>query len=340
MPTTTPPLPLEVRPSVELIRLARATRPDVARESLKVLSRRRDPAAAELAGDLLLHHADQNVRATAAVMLGREPGESTQHALIRALGDRNPTVLRRVAQSLGRTGDFNALQALRAVDVAEQTPAGRAVITARTLLSYRLGVPDLLVEPERSGLSAFRVTRGADITWGGRLPRSRDSITADAARELPGIDLEPTSMTAFVCSGQSGVFVASRAMTTADAGDAFARPTLAGALLRERPCSERFGLDAYVLIDDRDHTDGNAAHVWLMRPDGTLLHHGRATATDRTIEFTITDSNAPYSRPVRIEGGLNRRRGRLIVTTAVVGKPRTGSARATAPEPRPVRSPT
>lgn len=334
MPTNSTPLPLEARTASELSRLARATRPDVARESLKVLARRRDETTDDLAGDLLLHHADQDVRATAAVVLGRTATDFSNATLIEALADPNPTVRRRVAQSLGRIGDVIALRALQRIAAPEQTPVGRAVVTALVMLSYRLGIPEHLIDPAGSGLANVRVGRGDTIDWGSKVRRSTTSIAADAARDLPGIELDASMLISFVCAGQPGAFVANRAFTSADTGERFTRPTVAGALLRDRVCSERYSLDAYLLVDDRDDTGGRAAHLWLMRPDGTLLHHGRVTTNGADVEFTITESNAPYSRPVRIDGTFNRERSEMSVATALVGKPRADSPAASRPATR------
>jgi hypothetical protein len=204
------------------------------------------------------------------------------------------------------------------------------VATAITLLSYRLRLDDRLVDSDDTGLAVFRVTRGTEIEWGGRLRRSRASVAMDAARELPGIAIDPKTIVAFVCSGQPGAFVANRALAT---DEKLSRPLLAGALLRERVCSEHYSLDAYVLVDDRDGTEGASPHIWLMRPDGIVVHHGRATVDDSGVEFRITDSNAPYSRPVNVTGHLSRR-GAISVTTAIIGKPRAGSATAAMPQAR------
>ncbi len=337
MPTTQTPTPLHTRSTTELLRLARATRPDVARESLKVLSRRRSPSAPRLARDLVLHHADQHVRAAAAVVLGRSRETATQETLLIALHDDDPIVLRRVAQSLGRIGDIAALRALQAKTVAEDTPVGRAVATARTLLSYRLGVTDHLVDPARTGLASFRVAGGVEIKVGTRLRRPRSSVAADAARELPGLGLDPRAVLAFECSGQPGALVAAEVVTSAGAPtEVFAQPLLAGALLRDRPCSERYSLDAYVLVDDRNDTGGTKPELWLMRPDGTVLHHGKVIVTGTSIEFIITGSNAPYSRPVRIMGAVNRGRGTVAISTAIVGPWRPGTAKPTDPQARAV----
>ena len=73
-----------------------------------------------------------------------------------------------------------------------------------------------------------------------------------------------------------------------------------------------------------------------MRPDGTVLHHGKVIVTGTSIEFIITGSNAPYSRPVRIMGAVNRGRGTVAISTAIVGPWRPGTAKPTDPQARAV----
>ena len=88
---------LDHRPDPELAELARATRPDVARESLAVLARRDPDLLPALSRELVLGHPDEQVRTRAAVVLGRIPGPETQEVLEAALHTESPAVLRRAA---------------------------------------------------------------------------------------------------------------------------------------------------------------------------------------------------------------------------------------------------
>ena len=322
--------PLDHRPDAELAELARATRPDVARESLGVLARREPDLLPGLSRELVLGHPDEQVRTRAAVVLGRLPGRETQEVLEAALNTESPAVLRRAVGSLGRVGDPTALDALRRVPADPATPVGRQLRMARTLLSYRHGIPESLVEPE--DLTTYAAERGRTIEWakGGRM--SRTAIVASAARELPGTRVAGPSVHPYVCSGHPGAVALDASLKGADPDTVLAGPRLLGAILRERVCSERYSLDAYLLADDRDGS--GRARLWLVRPDGTLVHAGTATVHDRVVAFVVDESRAPYGNPVRVTGSYDLGTGHLEVDEALVATASTRAARAEAPAPR------
>ena len=322
--------PLDHRPDAELAELARATRPDVARESLGVLARREPDLLPGLSRELVLGHPDEQVRTRAAVVLGRLPGPGTQEALEAALHTDSPAVLRRAVGSLGRVGDPTALDALRRVRADPATPVGRQLRMSRTLLSYRHGIPESLVEPE--DLTTYAAERGRTIEWakGGRM--SRTAIVASAARELPGTRVTGPSVHPYVCSGHPGAVALDASLKGADPDTVLAGPRLLGAILRERVCSERYSLDAYLLADDRDGS--GRARLWLVRPDGTLVHAGTATVHDRVVAFVVDESRAPYGNPVRVTGSYDLGTGHLEVDEALVATASTRAARAEAPAPR------
>ncbi|HET6969115.1 MAG TPA: HEAT repeat domain-containing protein [Ornithinibacter sp.] len=322
--------PLDHRPDPELARLARATRPDVARESLGVLARRDPDLLPGLSRELVLGHPDEQVRARAAVVLGRIPGPATQEALEAALHTDSPAVLRRAVGSLGRVGDPTALDALRRVPADPATPVGRHLRMARTLLSYRHGIPEALVEPE--DMTTYAAERGRAIDWakGGRMAKT--TIVASAARELPGTAVTASSVQPYVCSGHPGAVALDASLRGADPQTVLEGPRLLGAILRERVCSERYSLDAYLLADDRDGS--GRTRVWLVRPDGTLVHGGTATVDGPVVAFVVDESRAPYGNPVRVTGSYDLAKGRLFVDEALVASPSTRAARAQAPAPR------
>ena len=322
--------PLDHRPDPELARLARATRPDVARESLAVLARRGPDLLPALSRELVLGHPDEQVRTRAAVVLGRIPGPATQEALEAALHTDSPAVLRRAVGSLGRVGDPTALDALRRVQADPATPVGRQLRMARTLLSYRHGIPESLVEPEH--MTTYAAERGRTIDWakGGRM--SKATIVDSAARELPGTSVTAASVQAYVCSGHPGAVALDASLRGADPDTVLGGPRLLGAILRERVCSERYSLDAYLLADDREGS--GRTRVWLVRPDGTLVHGGSATVEGSVVAFVVDESRAPYGNPVRVSGSYDLATGRLTVDEALVASPSTRAAGAVAPTPR------
>ena len=327
MPTDT--TPLDHRSDAALARLARATRPDVARDSLAVLARRDAGTLPALSRDLVVGHADERVRARAAVVLGRIPGRATQEALEAALGTDSTTVLRRVVGALGRVGDASALEALGRLPLDPATPVGRDLRMARTLVSYRHGLEAALVEPVR--MTTYSAERGRSIEWarGGRMPQR--AILASAQRELPGLDVARASVHPYVCSGHPGALALDAGLHGVAPEVALGAPRLLGAILRERVCSERYSLDAYLLADQRD-----GGRVWLVRPDGTLVHSGTTTVDGSVVSFVVDESRAPYGSPVRVTGRYDTGTGRLVVDEALVASPSTRAVRATPPALRPV----
>ncbi|KQZ89762.1 hypothetical protein ASD62_11070 [Phycicoccus sp. Root563] len=331
MPTYTP---VDQRPDAELSLLARAIRPDVARQSLAVLALRESASLPGLSQELVLGHGDDRVRALSAVILGRIPGAASQEALLTALGDPEPTVQRRVAQALGRVGDSQALETLARLQPPEDTPVGRDVRMARVLLSHRLGVADSLVQPVE--MSTFTRTRGVPIAWKTRSRLGKAAVVASAERELPGIALTTRSVQTFTCGDTPGALAVDAGLRgqAQEGRDLFASPRLVGALLRERACSERYTLDGYVLTDDRDGTGGAEVHVWVVRPDGTVVHEGRATVEGTSVRFSVDRSQAPYGSPVRVSGTYDTATGALSVDEAIVGLPNVRAAQAAAPSPQ------
>jgi hypothetical protein len=321
---------LELRDDDELAVLSRRSRGDVAKASLAVLVQRDSGAASELARELVVGHADDRVRAVAAVTLGRRDAPGATDALVGALNDPNPTVLRRVAQSLARVGDASVLPALARVQPPVDTPAGRDVHAARMILGYRFGVPEVLVTPPPA-TTVFGSRRGEDITFGGRGRIAKSAVVDAVQRELPALQVDADSLRLFTCSGQRGALAVDAGLRGTVPEEGLARPRLLGALLRDRVCSERYSLDCYLLSDDRDGTSGERPRLWLVRPSGRVVHVGGLDVGDGQVRFAVTESVAPYASPVKVTGTYDVGTGRLSMDATLVGKPATRAARAAVP---------
>lgn len=319
--------PWEQRADSELVDLARHSRADIAKESLATLAHRNVEQATPLAADLLTGHADPGVRSLAAVALGRVRDPDIPTVLMRALGDAEATVVRRAAQSLVRVGGADALAELSQRAMPRDPVAARAVLTARTLLGYRLGHTDTFVTA--GAVTEFGRRRGEAITFGTRGSMPKAAITASIAREVPAMQFSTSGVRLFACSGVSGALALSDRVADVD----LAAPQMLGVLVRERVCSERYSLDCYLLSDDRDGTGGREPRLWLVRPSGRVVHTGRAQVTDHRAQFDVTGSVAPYANPVKVIGERSGS-GAITIDEALVGKPATDAVKAVAPSVR------
>ncbi|MBC9227290.1 hypothetical protein GL325_13245 [Aeromicrobium sp. 636] len=319
--------PLDQRDDADLVDLAHHSRGDIARESLSALARRSSDRVMPVAVDLLTAHAEPRVRALAAVTLGRLGDPDVPVALARSLGDADPTVVRRAAQSLARVGDASALPELARVQLPAATPAGRAVLTARMLIGYRVGRTEVLARPAE--VTSFGRRRGEEIAFGGRAKTARATILVAVRAEVPALPFAAKDVRPFTCSGAAGALALAEDVDRLD----LAGPRMLGVLVRERVCSERYSLDCYLLSDDRDGTGGTRPWLWLVRPSGRVVHVGRAEIAADGARFEVTGSVAPYANPVKVVGE-RAGNGELTIETALVGKPAADAAKAAVPASR------
>src|SRR5690606_997444 len=135
-PTPRPRSPQELddRSLAEVVR--GRSRAAEASEALAELVRRRR-AGAPLLREVVRDAArPAELRASAAVALGRTRDAEARRALVEALRDRDPSVLRRAAESLGKIGDREDLAQLECVQ-APRGPAQRSLHLPRALISSR-----------------------------------------------------------------------------------------------------------------------------------------------------------------------------------------------------------
>ena len=325
-PHEQPPL-VDQLPNRELAELAHSSNPALALVAFAQFLQREPVAGIELAHHLVLGHGSDRVRAMAALALGHSDHEISRKVLRRALDTTDPALLRRVAHALGRIGTPEDLPRLAAVQPPTPLPVGRDVLMARTLIGYRHGIADLLIQ---APAMVNRLTGPREgIDFGGRVRGTKSRIVAGAAFEAPTLAVTNTSVQSFRCSGQPGGLAIDATLKAPDLRRSMDRPRLLGVLLRERPCQERFGLDAWLLADDRDGTGGTRPWLWLVRPDGTVVHAGRAEVGEDGAAFTITQSCAPYGRPLRVVGTLGGRQ--VKITDAHVGDYGPSATRPSSP---------
>ncbi len=317
-------------PDRHLVELVRSDCQDTAVTSLRELLQRDPLEAADLATEMLLGHGPDRVRACAAIVLGHSDSNVSRVVLRRALDSRNPEILGRVVHALGRVGGPEDLLRLRALQPPPTSQLGREVLMARTLIGYRHGLSETLVSAPR--MVAQLTGRREPIEVGVRVRGTKARLVDGAAFEVPTLSFSPSSVHAFRCCGRAGGFALDASLRDLRGRRGFARPRLLGALLREHEGLERFGLAAWLLMDDRDGTGGAHPWLWVVRPDGAVTHAGRVRVGDRNQSFVIDRFQPPYGRPVRITGMLVG--GALLVTEAVLGQHQPTLTRSATDVPR------
>jgi hypothetical protein len=298
-------------------------------EALKELIRRRSRKRTTILLRVVMDDEEpSDLRATAAVELGKERRKGHQEALVAALGSKDPSVVRRSAEALGRIGDEAALEPLASVRL-RRGPVTRSVDFAKTLISYRLGLESNRLQPpheaQRLGLNRRRAVPLEVAT-----PRAREieMILILLRRELPAIPVSPEGVLGFACGADRFLVVFNR--------DVHRRKTLApvaaksavpAVVLKRSPSLERYYVYEYILThpaaDDR-------LLLFGVRTTGVVAHFGEIKLESARGEFRVGTVETRYSPPVSIEGSYEHDARRLVFTAAFAQRDFAASQRPAA----------
>jgi hypothetical protein len=278
----------------ELIGIVRGQRPSedrraALRELILRRSLRRGPVLRELVID---PSASSELRSAAAIALGSGPGPENEQAVIEALDAGDPDVVRRAAESLGRIGGADGLEALRRLRAEPGGGTGRAVGFARTLIAYRLGLPsERLQPPPASELLEIRRDRADPLVF-----HTVDAEAFRAARQsleeaLPAIAVAETGSLRTTCRSEHLWIVISGEIAGENAGRRLAeRGAVAAVVLKEFECPE--GWDVYEYILSHPVEDGRAA-IFGVRPTGVLCHYGEMQISGARVRIQLQAVNTP-----------------------------------------------
>jgi hypothetical protein len=309
----------------EILELVR-DRGDLAAAALAELGRRQPDAAGDEAARLVDdRQAPDRLRSAAATELGRQPGARSERALLAALAEEPGGALKHVARSLGRIGGAAALTVLdRAPD--PPGPAARQLRFARSLIAYRLGRSEHLIDP-----GAVRADRPGPESAPLRVrPLGADEVEArwsDVRRELPASPMSRRGSVEFRC-GNSQHWILLAAELDERGAERLARaPMIAGAVLKLRACADRYTLDEYLLTSG----DGEVLDLVGVRESGVVVHAGTVSITGGVVSFGIDAHHPPYARPIRLAGLFDPARPAVAFSTAVVGRVSEAAVRARRP---------
>lgn len=268
----------------------------------------RDPERTRLLTDVVRNRArPADVRATAANALGTLARRSHQEALIEALADPDPDVVRDAAMSLGKIGDPAVLPQLEALRPRTDADKRRAEMAA-ALVSYRHHLDGhRLRSPAASSVLEVSSPRRANRLTPERPPAAVvRQVIADAAHELPAVELSQRSVVRFSCGPTQFAIVLAAELEEPSALEGLRKTkSLVGALLQRDPNSDSFFVKEYLLADP---ASGGTARLLGVRPAGQVVHVGEVRLDDGHFELRATDTR--HSPPVAIAGMYDPRTAR------------------------------
>ena len=299
------------------------------REALQELSRRRSSQRTSVLTEVVTDsRRPGDLRAAAAVELGRDNKASHRDALVGALRSRDHAVVRRAAEALGRIGDEDALAALRSLR-PRSAPVQQSVRFARTLVSYRLGLDsDRLQPPGADELLEVQPREAIPVTVEPLAAPSLEEVVPDLRQQLPAMPVSAEGAHTIICGDERFLLTFNaelhRRKTLAMLGR---RTTVAAVVFKWSVGLDRFFLHEYQLVDPGQ--DGEPL-LFGVRTTGVLIHFGRIDLRTEEADFSLRTLNTPYAPAVDIEGTYHHADRRLIVARALVQPGRQPSQRRAA----------
>lgn len=269
-------------------------------------------------GTSLTESADDDVRAAAALALGKDNKPAHRKALVAALTDDAPAVVRRAAEALGRIGGEKELEILRALR-PKNPLVKRAVDTAKTLLSYSLGQSRGLLKPPVTkqllslGHHKFSVIGIESISV------KQKKLSDMLSEHLPKWKLADQAFTVD-CGRWHYLLVFDRktlAKIAKQQSSQFKQGHIFGALLRYEQADGQYYCYAQILTHS---TRTKTLHIFAMRDTSAseVAYYGELTFSGEGLYFSINALNTRHTRPIAFEGEIETKTSRIVITRAAV----------------------
>jgi hypothetical protein len=262
--------------------------------------------------------ADDDVRAAAAIALGQDNKPAHRKALVAALTDDAPSVVRRAAEALGRIGDEKELEVLRAL-LPEHPLVKRAADTAKTLLSYSLGKKNGLIPvPEPQQLLSLGNDKSSLIAVE-PVSIKQKKLSDVLTEHLPKWTLADQALT-INCGNWHYLLVFDRetlAKISKQQLSQFKQGHLLGALLRCERADGQYYRYAHILTHA---TVAKRLHLFAMRDASAseVAYYGEISFSADDINFSIHALNTRHTRPIIFEGEIDTKTSKVVVTRAAV----------------------
>lgn len=273
---------------------------------------------------------EPELRAAAAIYLGRLPGRFSESRLIECLAEPKGMVRYNIIQALGCIGGAKALEALSKIRVGRDPYIRKQLIFAKTLISYRLGID----KHDIPFVEGVKRKAGADEDL------IELAMTTANAREI-GIALNRLQGSDYniKVSPEKGFKVtAGRAEWILFLNkDSLSRKLILPAILKKKmitglltrkvPETNEYAVQYLVLTRPRKL----ALEIMVVRTDGEVFYSGRGSVSAGSLSFQISDIKRPGTAPTLVSGLLGpknkvefkvlipfgRRKGKLQTTKAI-----------------------
>jgi len=272
------------------------------------------------------------LRTVATLGLGGLQDVRSIATLLVAAQGTDASISRRAFEALGRVGTPETLKALSQMSVAPGR-ARKSLNFARSLIAYRHGL-----EGQRMTLPRGSSVTAVDTTRARALPAARLSPRAWAALRpsLMGADssMVPTTQAPLeiLCGRDRLLLMLNPAVDGTPPTTAFARPVVAGVVMKFSPALARWHVAEYVLSHP-----GRSGQAQLLgvRPSGAIVHSGTVLFDAGQARIDLQALDSPLVAPSRIEATLGATQLRGLDFKALVEPDRTRQQNRPRP-PKPV----
>jgi hypothetical protein len=284
--------------------------------ALKELFRRKTPRQLEICRRVL-DDTDQSAEArkTVAVQLGTERLAENQELLLQHLKTNDPAVFARIAQSVGKIGDEEALKLLEEIEPPNVGTAQRSLDFAKSLMAYRLRLDrNLIALPTDTDL--VEVTNGIPIEITKVEANDVRKAFEDVKKHLPAVSLAAEGATKLTCPSIELLLVFTEKFHEPEALESVLdRSALPLVLLKKAYSLGRYFLSQYLFTQPSE--DRKEVELLGTRPRGDLTYVGRIQISEKGFEFNLRSVDSLYASAIEVEGYYDPEQQAFNFTKAV-----------------------
>jgi len=312
-------LPIDISEK-DLIAAVAGLRPEFNRvSSLKTLLQRGSKQAPQVLSNAILDtSAPTELRSMAAVALGRDTTQ--EKVLLKSIEtNKDPAVLRRIAQSLGRIGTPESLDTLRQIRLRPESLYAQNVLFACTLISCRYGLGQYLMQrPAKDDILKLDERRGVDLDFEQLAPNDVKETLPLLSQTLPAINVSEKAASALTCLGSRLWVLLNEEMVSPDAERrVLANNAVMAVVVKREHCPEGWHVFEYILSQP-----GKEGHIDIfgVRPAGVSTHFGQVKIGEKDATVQLDAVNTPYALPLVFEAVYNKKEVALKITKAISAK--------------------